>query len=235
MSCPKVFIPAWPYTELMNIIGQWKIIDVASLKELCSYKMKKHNFLLKIRNLEKAGLISGVRDGRKQKHVYLTSKGVGLSEFNKSDQLCDENITHDIIASNVLRKLLAFANFFNGRMCYAGTEDKVLPDAEIEAIRQNKKYTLAIEVELTQKASSRIKEKFGYYALSKRYDFCLFITNKPQLCKAYLSYLREMDASVVKRIVFMVDRTMTVSEFNFFEADCFYMGNQKKFIEIFGD
>jgi len=223
------------YLELLNIIAQWKIIDMPTLQELCSFKMKLPNFLNKVRLLERDGYIKGTLLGRKHKYVYLSDKGIKHTPYDHSYEIGDESFMHDLITGKVLRELLTFSNFKNGRMFHQISEEGVFPDAMIEAERNGRQYTLAIEVELTQKASNRVKEKFARYTTDKRFNFCLYITNKAQLYRAYQHYLQEMSVSVREKIVLLLDKNLSAKNFNFLDSECFYLKNGLKFVELFGD
>jgi len=207
MSGAKLFIPEGIYEELVNIIGQWKILDVQTLKNLCSHKLKTPNLLHKVRKLEEAGFIKGTKKGLQKKHVYLTNKGIRYTRYDETYEVCDEIVSHDIVTGKVLRELLTFENFINGCMFHQVREDKVFPDAEIEGVRDGMTYKLGLEVELTQKSSSRVKVKFKRYSLDRRFDYCLFVTNKPTLFKAYKGYLDQMGREIQEGIVLLLDET----------------------------
>ncbi|OFZ37949.1 MAG: hypothetical protein A2451_11745 [Bdellovibrionales bacterium RIFOXYC2_FULL_39_8] len=223
------------YEEIINIIGQWKIIDIPTLHKMISLKLQLPNLLYKVRQLEKNGYVKGMWLGRNRKHVFLTNKGIKLTPYDYTYEICDENLTHDLVTGRVLRELLTFTNFKNGRMFHQISEEGVFPDAMVEAIREGKSYNMAIEVELTQKASNRVKEKYIRYTTDRRFNFCLFVTNKPQLYRAYQLYLQELSSDVQEQIVLLLDKNLSPKSFNFLESECFYQKKSQKFVELFGD
>lgn len=228
------FIPQGVYEDIINIVGQWKVVDMKSLREMCSYDVGYHNLLKKVRTLETHGLIKGVLLGRKNKHIYLTDKGLKCTGFDYTYEICDENITHDLVVGKVLKELLENESFVDGRMFHQISGEDLLPDAEVSGVKSQENYKLAIEVELTQKSQKRIKEKYRRYARGSVFDYGVFITNKVSLFKTYKRFLMEMDKDVQGAIVLILDSKMTATKFNCENSECFYLGKTIGFDQLFG-
>ena len=125
------FVPQGIYEDIINILGQWKILNIKDLMKMCGYDVKYYNFLYKIRKLEVHGFIKSILLGKNIKYISLAKKGLEFTRYDYTYDICDTNITHDIIVGTVLRKLLKFDFFHNGKMFHQIAFDKVLPDAEI--------------------------------------------------------------------------------------------------------
>jgi hypothetical protein len=229
------FIPQGVYEDIINIVGQWKVVDMNSLSEMCSYEIGYHNLLKKVRKLEAQGLIKGVLLGRKNKHIYLTDKGLKYTGFDYTYEICDENITHDLVVSKVLKELLRNDSFVDGRMFHQIVGEDLLPDAEVSGIKNQENYKLAIEVELTQKSQKRIKEKYRRYARGSVFDYGVFITNKESLFKTYKRFIMEMDKETQEAIVLILDSKMTATKFSYESLECFYLGRESLFNQLFGN
>ncbi len=229
------FVPQGVYEDIINLLGQWKVMDMKSLKEMCSYDVQYYNLLHKVRKLENHGLVKGILLGKKNKHIFLTNKGLQYTPYDKTYEICDENITHDVIVGKVLKELLRLESFFNGKMFHQIISDKILPDAEIEGQKDGECYRLALEIELTQKSQDRVKGKYRQYARGNVFNYGLFITNKMTLFKAYKKYLEEMKSEIQESIILLYDRKLTEINFDYQSSECFYMGQMTSFKELFGD
>lgn len=229
------FVPHGVYEDIINLLGQWKVLDIKSLSRLCNYDVQYYNLLHKVRKLEKHGLIKGVLTGRKNKHIYLTSEGLRLTPYDRTYEICDESLTHDLVVGNVLRTLLLMSNFTDGKMFHQIDEQSLFPDAEIVGSQNKESYHLALEVELTQKEQLRVKEKFRKYGNSKVFNYALFITNKEPLFKAYRRYLMEMMPEIQEAVILLLDEKLTVSRFDCENSRLFYLGKEIGFSDIFGE
>lgn len=229
------FLPIGIYEDIINHLGQWKVLDIKSLAELCNYEISYFNLLKKIRRLESEGLVRGVLAGRKNKHIYLTNKGLKFTKFDFTYEIFNENLTHDLIVGRVLRAFLKSECFTHGKMFHQISADHLLPDAEIDGLKDGLGYKLAIEIELTQKSEDRVKDKYSRYAQSDIFSYAIFITNKPGLFKTYKRFLSEMRSEVQEAIILMLDSALSVSKFNFKDGEYFYKGEKVSFKELFGN
>jgi len=228
------FVPQGPYEDIINLLGQWKVLDMKSLSELSNYRLAYHNLLKKVRRLEQEGMVKGVSLGGKSKHIFLTSKGFMLTSHDQSYPIADENVTHDLVVGRVLRSFCKIDGFCNGKMFHQISTEEIFPDAAITGTRDGENYQLAIEVELTQKSQDRIKEKFRRYAKGNAFDYVLFVTNKESLFKTYARFLGEMKAEVQKAVILLFDKGLSVSKFDYGGSRCLYIGDEKRFGDLFG-
>lgn len=229
------FVPHGAYEDIINILGKWKVMDMKSLNEFCSYDLKYFNLLKKVRTLETHGLVKGVLLGRKNKHIYLTNKGLKYTGHDFTYEICDENLTHDLVVGRVLKELIKTPHFIDGKMFHEIPVENLFPDAETKGIKDNQTYKLALEIELTQKSESRVKEKFRRYGREKVFNYVLYITNKESLFRAYKRYLEEMNSETQEAVILMLDKKLSVTSFKYQESTCFYQGRETTFLELFGD
>ena len=229
------FIPYGVYEDIINMLGHWKILDMKSLSEMCNYDIKYFNLLKKVRKLESHGIIKGVLLGRKDKHIYLTNKGLRYTPYDFTYEICDENITHDLIVGRVLKELLKFSPFVDGRMYHQIMTDKIFPDAQVEGIKNNERYKLALEVELTQKSKERVKDKYRKYGQGESFNYALFVTNKESLFRTYKRYLEEMNRESREAVILMYDENLSATKFKYDKIKCYYMGEMTSFIELFSN
>jgi hypothetical protein len=110
------FVPYGPYVDIINAVGKWKIVDLNSLIEVCNYDFKYSNLRKKVKVVEKYGIRKSVNLGRKRKHVYLSNMGIKFTSHDKTYELSDECMNHDVMVGTVLRAFLKFPSFYSGKM-----------------------------------------------------------------------------------------------------------------------
>ena len=106
-------------------------------------------------------MVKSVNLGRKRKHVYLSNTGIKFTNYDNTYELTDECMNHDVIVGTALRAFLKYPNCYNGRMFHQIVENNISPDAVLSGEKGGNEYELAIEVELTQKSSRRVKSKYS--------------------------------------------------------------------------
>ncbi|OFZ38153.1 MAG: hypothetical protein A2504_17000 [Bdellovibrionales bacterium RIFOXYD12_FULL_39_22] len=186
------FAPQGAYEDILRLIGQWRILDFKTLASLTTNKIEYPNLLKKIQKLEQTNFIKCTYLGNRAKYFYLSSKGIKLVGVENGYEMADENLAHDIITGVVLRGLQAFKTFTDGQMLSHDGASKVNADAKIIGIKDENKFKIDLEIELTQKSKNRIQTKFARHAMSSESDYCFYITNKLGLYKSYCSYLSSM-------------------------------------------
>lgn len=228
------FIPEGVYEDIIQHVGKWKIMDIKRLQNHCNYNVGYFNLLKKIRKLETTGFLKSKKFGGKDKHVYLTRKGLELTKQGYSFEICTDNLTHDIITSNVLKTFLELDTFHDGQMYHELPIDNLLPDASVKGCKSGHEYHLSLEVELTRKSDDRVKEKFVKYSQNTNFDYILYITNKENIFKAYKHLLEKMMPKVQEIIMIMLEPSLTVTTFNPKKSQIWFQNNLLSFDEIFG-
>lgn len=229
------FIPSGAYEDILNILGQWKIMDMKSLMKMTNYDVKYDTLLYRVRKLENNGLIKSTTDGSNFKYVYLSDKGLKYTPFSASAEISPGNLNHDLITGNVLRTLIDSEYFFDGMMYHQLEQDKVFPDAAVLFSKFDKTFRIGVEVELTQKTADRVIRKYNSYSKDSIFDYSLFITNKRPLYKTYCRLLTGMSKDVQGSNILLFDPTLSAYKFRPAQAECLYLGERVKYDEIFGE
>jgi hypothetical protein len=229
------FVPYGAYVDIINTIGKWKVIDLKSLTTFCNFGISYRNLAIKVMTLEKEGFVKSVNLKRKRKHLFLSDKGIRLTGHDNTYEITDASLGHDILVGTALRSLLKSESFYNGRMFHEIDESEIYPDAVVSGTKGKRNYELAIEIELTQKSDPRVKSKYSRYSRSKAFDYCIFITNKEALFKAYKRFLGEMTKDVQTKVILMLANKLRPDRFEYLGEKCFFKGEHKKFEEIFCD
>lgn len=230
-----IFAPYGEYEEIIDLLGEWKILDMKSLAEMISYELSYRKLMKRVRKLENVGLIKSVLVGRKNKHIYLTEKGIQFTPYDFTSEIKPEQLTHDLLVSRVLMTLLERPNFMAGKMFHQIEGNDIYPDAEVVGTRNRNSYKLAIEVEITQKSQDRVKQKYVKYGKADFFDFAIFITNRERLYQTYKLFLESMTPKIQRRIVIAYDKKLKVTKANLDKTKCFYLGNEVNFGDIFGE
>ncbi|MBI2522490.1 MAG: hypothetical protein HYV97_18865 [Bdellovibrio sp.] len=225
------FSPLGTYLEIVNTIGRWKVIPLPGLFESFSKQMTYTPFAKRVQALERAGLIRAFTKNR-TKYLVLTQEGSRVSKYKNYYNENEDSLNHDMIAANILRQLLRFENFQEGHMFVDDRWD-IDPDAVIFAKRGDAKYTLAIEVELTQKVRTRVVNKFSKYGLGKNLNHALYIFNKESCFEAYKQILGGMNDTTQGKIILCCDTGLSFENFSYIESTCWHREAQHSFLQIF--
>ena len=217
--------------DILNEIGKWKVIPLKGLHMSFNQRILYDGLSKRVRALERAGLVKGFTQ-KKTKYLVLTPDGSKVSKYNNYYDESEDFLNHDLHATNVLRQLLLFENFKEGHM-FKDDKEEVDPDAVIYAVRGGRKYTLAIEVELTQKSRARLMGKLSKYAKSQFINHVLYVFNKEAMFESYKKVLGMMDDTVQRQVILCCDPGLSIEHFNYIESQCWHRGTSKTFEQIF--
>ena len=218
---------------IINEIGKWKAILLKDLFDCLGEKKTYSNFCIKIRGLEKADLVKGVFERKRGKYLTLTEKGAGLSIYPYTDYESSESITHDLICTATIRNILGFKLFSSGS-AYDWVDSIIVPDGVIHGKSHGHDYTMALEVELHQKAQVRVVEKFAKYLNEAAFDNVLYITHKKNIFDAYKKILTGMNSRIQSKIVLSFDPTLGLSSHDYINAIYWFNGKIRSFDYLFG-
>ena len=217
---------------ILGEVGRWKVIWVADLYKVMGTWIFYTMFCKKIGILEKKGCLSGRYFRRLGKYVYLTEKGSALSSTGARPD--EPAIDHDLICSEVILKLLKFDNFLSGSAS-DGPDSELDPDGVIQGVKNGSPYTLAIEVELSQKSEFRVEQKFADYTREDAHDFALYVTHKKSLFDNYRRTLSKMKPRIRQTIVLSLAEKLGAKQYDHHKAIYWLDGNEYSFDALFGE
>lgn len=160
----SLFIPTERHIQILNEIGRWKIISLRELFNQTGANIMYSPFCRTLKKLEIEGLVKSHKGHRRKKYFSLSLDGGKFSNYSCPYAENKKELRHDVISSNVLRELLDYKNFKSGHIVVEDLD--LIPDALIYAKKNEKEYSLAIEVELHQKSKKRLIDKYSRYGLS---------------------------------------------------------------------
>lgn len=229
----NTFVPYGDYADIINLLGKWKILDLKNIKSKLESCIEYPNLTKKVRKLERAGVVKSIYIGKRNKHIYLTNKGIEMTPFDSTFEISKENLNHDLTVSNFLNRLLEFENFYDGKMFHQLTEDDLLPDAMVKGIRAKSKYNMAIEIELTQKSKERVSEKLRRYKSNQAFHYVLYATPKDSLYRSYQKTIKKLDREIQEKVILMHDPILCAHKSAIGSSKCFYLEEVYKFPELF--
>ena len=229
----SIFVPKTSHLEIINEIGRWKVVPLRALFEEVGQEVSYQLFCRNVKKLAMHGLIKSYQGPHGANYLALTSEGGKISQYACPYIESEIELNHDLLSSMVLRSLLRFANFQSGHVIH-NDEPDLVPDAIIHAIKGQEEYSLAIEVELTQKNRKRILEKFSKYSKTNQFTHVLYVTNKEGIFDSYRKIISEMNELVSRKVILLVEPKLSHTNFEYQTARCWFKGKEAKFDEIFG-
>ena len=196
--------------KILEAVGSWKVIFIKDLARLPDVTQSYDSLCEKVRTLEGHGYLRGNLKKRTGKHITLTEKGfssIGLQNFDLV-----VNPDHDLLCTRVIMDLLATGFFLSGRVPKSG-EYEMDPDGVLSFKKKPDVFTVAVEVELTQKSKSRIVEKFKKYAKEK-FAKALYVFNNKQIFNSYQKILKEQDECVRDKIILTIDENLSINSYS---------------------
>ncbi|MBT4789935.1 MAG: hypothetical protein HON90_00060 [Halobacteriovoraceae bacterium] len=230
----KVYRNISNYADVINTIANWKIIDIKSLHQFLSFEISYYTLKRKICDLEKSGMVKSFFTTKRNKYVFLTDKGIQFSSTDKTFEPCDVEQTHDLLVVKLVQEMLGFSKVTDGKLYHQVNDNYINPDAVVKILSDDTEYTIAIELELTQKSQKRVKDKYAKYGNSYQYDYCLYISNKPKLIKTYQTYLEQMEEKTQSKFFFISKCDLSNAETNLLVAKCFHKGRELDLKVLFG-
>ncbi len=237
------------HLELLRPLVKWKVLSIKELFEDSGYAGTYKGFHKVITRLEKHQVVEGFKDvWTKSKRIYLTKIGSELVSPHqwRADAYNLNALFHDSRVTLYMRFLASYLNIHRLQLDQERTGHfrnffelpKVRPDAEFSfKDDKEKNHSFYLELELTQKSTERIAEKFDFYqervSSSSRILFLFPTENlaasyrdvlmslekekgKSQLLFAYDEGLRHGNFSLDRSYIWVKDEKITLR--NYFEA-----------------
>ncbi len=221
------------YHQILVELGRWKVISMNSLYEQGFLNQSYQVFTKKVRKLEKAGLIKSILGIHKRKILSLTNEGAKYSPTASKVSDQDETLFHDLIATNVVTSLTKEEIFKFGEVPFYDELDEVSPDGIVYGLKNNKNYSMALEIELTQKSKKRIIDKFNKYSRSKHYHYSMYVFNKESAYRSYKNVLESMNDEIKSKIILCLDKELKTDNFDYMNSKIWFKSQDKSFKEVF--
>lgn len=227
------------YFDLLMPLSKWKILNVKALKEESEHHGSFSGFYKIITKLEENRLIdSFINSWSNEKYIYLLPEGIkALGKNDMSLHVNREHRFHDAIVARVARIFNHYPHIENVYLDFQIRHRFPLlervPDCLITGTL-NKSFSMAIEVELTQKSKSRLKTIFNTYSDSKVVNQVLYITDKRSILITYQKYLRELGDHILKeKFLFLYAKDLVKGKTDLFKAPVYINEKQTTLNHLF--
>ncbi|MFT6632890.1 MAG: DNA-binding Lrp family transcriptional regulator [Bacteriovoracaceae bacterium] len=223
------------YAPIINTIGNWKILGIKDLHDKLELPLSYKTLRNKLLKLENGGVVKSTKLHGPAKYVYLSDKGIALTQNDRTYEPCDETIVHDVIVGRVVQDLLKYSKVNSAKLFHQIKEKAICPDAFVLVSNKDKEYKIGIEVELTQKSRSRVQEKYSEYSNSLDYDYCVYFSHKTKLIEAYQRFLNEMNANVREKVFLVHSEKLLRKVQDLTSSNCYFDSESIDFEKLFGE
>lgn len=225
---------------ILEPLALWRILSINDLFEQSAYSKSRAAFYKIIQKLERLNLIESFQNcWNNEKYVYLLHEGLALLGHSKATLPINKDLRfHDSLTSRIglvfdklpiIKSVLVDQNISN---IYPNISK--IPDLLIEA-ESKKEFRIAIEVEVSQKSSTRIKSIFENYGESDLFNIVIYITDKKFIFNAYQKILREIESRINKdKFVFCYDPNLHRDSTSFLDAQTTYKGTLTSLRSLIG-
>lgn len=213
----------WANVDIMNALEKWGVLTIRNLHNLLCSKITIRALRRKVHNLAKADYLQISRlDSNNEMIIIPTKKSLNQLKSNRT--IIDESmIYHNLFISLLGHELTTRQNvtFYNLPHEYRKSRTPVTlgsaiePDAYIGLKHNDKISKVALEVELTQKSSDRVFEKFKQYKDSLYFDYVIYFFQSESILNAYKRRLNEF----VNEFKLDIDRNQITGKIIFLYSD----------------
>lgn len=184
-------------TRVIDSLLKWKALPYYALRYSSGIE-NYPSFVTAVNRLKKDGFLKTAKlnTATHEKLIYPTSKM--LSEYKDEQTLTIEErqIIHDALVSSFCLGMLKKETFTEAEI-----EDRLIGDDLYSSFRQNypdailignfnkSRIEVPVELELTQKSTTRIIEKFKNYLNHDYYRSVIFVFDSERIAKKYISIL----------------------------------------------
>ena len=227
------------YFDLLYPLRKWKILNVRALKEEAEYHGSFSGFYKIISKLEKNLLVdSFINSWSNEKFIYLLPDGIkALGENELSLNINRELRFHDSIVSKVARDFKSYPHIEEVYLDFQTRQEfpllERIPDCLVTGNLRNP-FSMAIEVELTQKSQDRVKKILKTYSDSKVVNQVLYITDKKTILEAYKKYLFELGSVVLKeKFLFLYTKDLAKGKADLLNSPVHFKNHVTSLSELF--
>jgi len=190
----------WSNIEILNALDKWGVLTVRKLHSLIYLNISIQGLRRKLHKLAKEDYLQISRLEIKNEMIVIpTKKTLNQLKSNRS------SIDEAMIYHNFFLSLLGLEIISREKVSYfklpheygksrtpLSFSSSIEPDAFIGVCLDGKNLKVAIEIELTQKSSDRVYEKFNQYNDSLYFDYVIYFFKDLSIASAYRKRLDEM-------------------------------------------
>ncbi|MBC7540148.1 MAG: hypothetical protein H7281_15090 [Bacteriovorax sp.] len=196
----------WSNIEIINALDKWGVLTLRSLHKQLTSNISIHGLRRKIHRLAIEEFVYISRLDNKNEMIILPTKKT-LNHLKSPRSSIDESMVyHNLFISILGIELMNRENVHYYKLpheyqtsrvpnAFSSTNSLELslsPDAYLGISHNDKIFKVAIEVELTQKSSDRVYEKFIQYKESTYFDYVIYFFKSKSILNSYRRRIQEL-------------------------------------------
>ena len=186
------------HLHFLRPLVKWKILTKEKLFFLSGYSGTYKAFHKIVRNFERKGLLQGYRDFfSRKKYLYATELGNELIFDGKIFTPNHQTIFHDTRVSEIVQEATNYDHVKHYELehayrmpSYDSFRKEYYPDAYLDVVAPDTECKIAVELELTQKSTDRIHEKFNRFIDKRSYSHVLYLFSEEAIWKKYIDVFK---------------------------------------------
>jgi hypothetical protein len=196
----------WSNIEIINALDKWGVLTLRSLHQQLTSNISIHGLRRKIHRLALEEFVSISRLDIKNEMIILPTKKT-LNHLKSPRTSIDESMVyHNLFISILGIELMNRENVHYYKLPHEYQTSRIpnafnptnslelalSPDAYLGINHNEKIFKVAIEVELTQKSSDRVYEKFIQYKESAYFDYVIYFFKSKSILNSYRRRIQEL-------------------------------------------
>lgn len=235
-------------SKIFDSLLRWKALPVGILHKVSEID-NYHSCFVIMKRLEKKGYLKTLHleSSSRARAVYPTKKLLDLFKDENTIIIEERQLVHDTLVSSFCLGMLTKEKFREAKI-----EDRLIghdlyssfrhnyPDAILEGFSEKSKFEVPVELELTQKSTIRIIEKFKNYLTHDYYKNVIFVFDSKRIAKKYIEvweeYILENHRDqALKRFIFTWGQRENLIRLNLDDFDVFTQNKSLKMVDLWKD
>jgi hypothetical protein len=223
------------YSGAIELITKWRVVPAKYFSCLLGDSRKRSARYYFLNVLKEEKIISKVRLNRSRGELVIPSREL-MEHFNLS--LNREQFDHDTVVSYVASAFLEMEAFKEGDITFEHEVEKfsfgsVIPDIMLVGRnpRTGKEFKMAVEIEISRKAFSKIDGKISRYVSDDVFDVVLYLFTKKDLYELFKRRFSEYEnhkfrGEVEDKIALALLEDFTNVSETLLNSKCYFAGRE---------
>lgn len=224
------------HVDILAPLVKWKILSLRKLRVMSGYQGKINSFERIVRRMESNGVISSfIEPMSRSKYIYLTRIGSRLIGMENYTDQSKETLFHDSKVTEVCNEFMKLDCFNSVKLEHEiSSLNSILPDAILSGSKDDKKFRIALELEITQKSKARIIEKITDYRNSIEFDYALYLFSSDAIYKNYKRCIEEnIGKNIWNKVIFFSLPSLLDGECRLENATGYFDNQEIKLHDVF--
>lgn len=223
------------YSGAIELITKWRVVPAKYFSSLLGDSRRRSTRYYFLNVLREEKIINKVRLARSRGELIIPSKEL-MEHFNLS--LNRDQFDHDTVVSYVANAFLEMEAFKDGDITFEHEVEKfsfgsVIPDIMLGGRnpRTGQEFKMAVEIEISRKAFSKIDGKISRYVSDDAYGVVVYFFTKKDLYELFKRRFFEyqdqkLKGQLEKKIVLALLEDFTNVSETLLKSKCYFMGKE---------